>query len=527
MRVAVAATGAQGRQAGLDVAAAGGNAVDAAIAAMLTALATEPGIVSLGGGGYVCVWPAGGDPVVIDGNVEMPGRGVDPARLGGGVREVVTRYGGGVTMHAGWGSVGTPGAVAALGAAHAAYAQRPWADLVRPAAVAVRDGYPMSHAAARYLDITAQDLFGQDAEAFALITRPDGSPIRGGEPCRNLLLADTLDELADEGPDLFRTGRVAQALAAAMAEADGLVSAQDLAGYRAVTRPAHRLDAGGWQIATNPPPAIGGVMLAVLLGELAQRAPWTWADVLQVQREVLGYRRRVHDHSADLEADGIDLLARFGRDGLAALRSAPRRGAPSTANVSAVDEAGNACAITLSSGYGAGMCIPGTGILLNNCLGELELNRRGLHALEPGTRLASNMAPTCGRSDDGRVLAIGSPGADRITTALMQVLGLTCLSGLGLTDAVEHPRLHVRIADHPGDDAPAAGADAGDGAADVVEYERDEQIAAAVEASGLRGNEYPEPHMYFGGVGAAQLGPDGRLEAAGDPRREAATGVSP
>ena len=513
MRVAVAATGAQGRQAGLDVAAAGGNAIDAAIAAMMIALATEPGIVSFAGGGFVCVWPADGDPVVIDGNVEMPGRGVDPARFGSGVREVVTRYGGGVTMHAGWGSVATPGAVAALGQAHSAYAARPWAELVRPAAEAARHGYPMSPAAARYLDLTAQDLFGGDAEAFGLITRADGSAIPGGERCRNLLLAATLDELALEGPELFRTGRVAQALAAGMVDGGGLVSADDLAGYRALTRPAHRLDAGQWQIATNPPPAIGGVMLAVLLGELAAREPWSWRDVLDVQREVLGYRARVHDHSADLETDGLDLLERFGRSGLEALRAAPRRGSPSTANVSAVDEAGNACTITLSSGYGAGMCIPGTGILLNNSLGELELNRRGLHALAPGTRLASNMAPTCGRAADGRVLAIGSPGADRITTALMQVLGLTCLRGLGLAAAVDHPRLHVRI-----------GADGE--TADVVEYERDDQISAAVDASGLRGHEYPEPHMYFGGVGAAQLGPDGRLQAAGDPRREAATGVS-
>ncbi len=154
-------------------------------------------------------------------------------------------------------------------------------------------------------------------------------------------------------------------------------------------------------------------MLAAMLGELATREHRTWADVLDIQRRVLGYRLSVHDRSRDLAADGHALLAAVERHGLVGLPTSA-----STAHVSAVDEHGNACAITMSSGYGAGMVVPGTGILLNNALGEPELNRLGLHAVAPGTRLASNMAPTTARSATGGALAIGSPGADRITTAL-------------------------------------------------------------------------------------------------------------
>ena len=165
----------------------------------------------------------------------------------------------------------------------------------------------------------------------------------------------------------------------------------------------------------------------------------------------------------------------------------------------------------MSSGYGAGLVIPGTGILLNNTLGEVELNQRGLHTALPGTRLASNMAPTTGRTADGRSLAIGSPGADRITTALMLVLGQGCLRGADLREAIDDPRLHLRL-----------GADGRFG----VEHERDAGIAAAVAASGLTGHEYPEPHMYFGGVGAAHRSAAGDLQAAGDHRRDAAVGVS-
>jgi gamma-glutamyltranspeptidase/glutathione hydrolase len=155
--------------------------------------------------------------------------------------------------------------------------------------------------------------------------------------------------------------------------------------------------------------------------------------------------------------------------------------------------------------------VPGTGILLPNCLGEPELNRLGLHALAPGTRLASNMAPSVARSRDGAALAIGSPGADRITTALMQVLGRHCLDGLPMPEAIDAPRVHVRILD---DGSPR------------VDHEDDEAISAAVRSLGLQSYSHGATSMFFGGVGAASRLADGSLDAAGDPRREAATRVS-
>ncbi len=505
MRIALSATGHQALAAGLEVAGEGGNAVDAALAASFVALATEPGMVSLAGGCYVAVWPADEEPVVVDGNVEMPGRGADPERRGHGVREVVTTYGGGLTMHAGAGSVATPGIVPAFGLVHERFARLAWGRLIVPATRAVSDGYPMSPAAARYLSIVADSLFAPDPEAFSLVTGPDGGLLGGGERTTNPALADVLRQLATDGPRLFRRGAVGQALVDHMTAEGGLVTAEDLAAYRPVERPAYRLDVGEWDVAVNPPPAVGGPMLAVMLGELARRGQWTWSDAIEIQRAVHAYRLDVHDTSWDLEADGVALLDRVRDGGLAGLN-----GSGSTAHISAVDEDGTACAITMSSGYGAGSCIPGTGILLNNCLGETELNAHGLHATEPGTRLASNMAPTTARSADGSTLAIGSPGADRITTALMLVLGQGMLHGADLQHAISRPRVHVRRGE--------------DGF--VAEYEAEPDLADAVTRSGLPGHEYAEPHMYFGGVGAALLTGDGLVEAAGDQRREAAVGAS-
>ncbi len=504
-QVAVAATGPASLAAGQAVVAEGGNAVDAAIAAAITSMSTEPGIVSLAGGAFVTVWPASGDPVVLDGNVAMPGRGLPREAFGGGVREVVTDYGGGVTMYAGHGSVAVPGALTALETAIARHGSRPWASVVEPAAAVCRDGYPIGGAAARYLGFVGDVLFGDDDGARSVTRRPDGSPFTAGDVARNPDLAAVLDEVGRAGASLLTTGEVGRALAREMAANGGLVTDADLAAYEVVVREPLRRVVGDWDVAVNPPPSVGGPMLAVMLGELARGGEPSWDDILRIQRAVLAYRVRVHDHSRDLEADGHALLASVDRHGLAGLPTSA-----STAHISAVDSDGLACAVTMSSGYGAGVTVAGTGLLLNNALGEPELNRLGLHQLEPGTRLASNMAPTVGRAADGRVLAVGSPGADRITTALMQVLDQLCLQGADLDTAVRAPRMHVRF---------------GRSGAVLVEHEADPAIEAAVARAGLPGLDHGDLSMYFGGVGAAHLDSDGGLSAAGDPRREAAVGV--
>src|SRR6478736_86177 len=176
-RVALAATGPAALRAGLEVAQDGGTAVDAALAAALAAMSTEPGIVSLMGGAYVNVWPAGQDPVVVDGNVEMPGRGLDASAFGRGVRQVPTTYGGGVTIGAGHRAVANSGAVQALSDARDRFGLVPWRRLVEPSALASREGYRIGAAAALYLAIVRDTLFGQDGEAHALVTGADGGPL--------------------------------------------------------------------------------------------------------------------------------------------------------------------------------------------------------------------------------------------------------------------------------------------------------------------------------------------------------------
>ncbi len=500
----MAAPNAPAADAGRRVADDGGGAVDAAIAAALVSMVTEPGIVSLAGGAYVTVWPAGSDvAVTVDGYVAMPGLD-GPASRTVDAQVVRTAYGGGVTMTVGLGSVAVPGALSALDLAQSRFGLLPWREVVEPAAESARDGFALGTAAGYYLPYVRESAFGWDAETVRALRAPDGRWLETGDRMVLAGLEDTVRLLAKEGARSLHDGALAEAVIADMADRGGLVTRADLAAYRPVVRDALPVRAGRWELRTNPPPSIGGPVLAAmltLLGE-APRGQWTEDDVARlvaVQRQVLDVRRHRLDITDDRTAAALQLLDEVGW--------VPT--APSTAHVSAVDADGTACAITTSYGYGSGATVPGTGLWLNNCLGEHELNRAT--GLAPGDRLASNMAPTVGRHDDGAVLAIGSPGADRITTALLQVLSSFAHAGADLQQAVDRPRLHVHHLDEGDADSP-------------VRVEAEEDLP--LPPMDLPVHRHHPLSMYFGGVGAALRQPDGRLEAAADPRRAGAVAVS-
>lgn len=511
-RAAIAAPNSSATHAGMQALGSGGNAVDAAIAAMVTATATEPGIVSPLGGAFINIWPVEGDPVVIDGNVEMPGRGAAPDRFGEGLIECVTTYGGGLTTYAGPGSVAVPGMFAGMGLAHERYGAAPWSELLGSAATIAADGFQLSHTAASYFELVAHTIFAWDPDTRRLYT-DDARAWAPGHEIRDDNLVATLRQIGEEGAASVYTGDIAARIVADMGERGGLITAGDLSAYRPVARTPLRTRLNGWELACNPPPAIGGPVLTAMLRLIGDvSGPVSPAHAAQVMKDVLDLRLHRVDIADDLEVAGHELLETIASMGAVGLPTSQ-----DTAHVSVVDSDGNACAITASAGYGSGMYIGGTGLLGNNALGEPELNRRGMHALPPGTRMASNMSPTTARHDDGTLLAVGSPGADRITTALLQVLLHFCVHGETLQYAVDAPRLHVRHLE--------------DGSV-RIDHEESATLREAltdVRATGS-GAVVPlhahDPHsMYFGGVGAALLAPDGELTAASDPRRDAATVV--
>ena len=500
-RVGIASGSQLSAEAGAAIADAGGNAVDSAIAAVLVSMCTDPGVIAPGAGGFLTIWPADGNPVVIDAYAEMPGRGLAPGRFGEGGRRIWMEYGGGINTVVGHGSVAVPGALAGFGLAVEKYGSVPWRDIVQPAIDATSRGFPVSGAAAEYLAYSHEVIFGWDPESRAIVHHADGTPMGVGDIIRMPELAATLAALADEGPDLLYKGELGKAITAAVLEGGGILTEADLLAYRPVVRTPILVDLDACAVATNPPPAVGGACLAamLLLAEDHDFDAWTASEVrtlARVQRAVLGYRkRRLDPEGRDRAAEADALLEMAGLGELDKIMSAP-----STAHTSAVDSDGSACSITVSAGYGSGMMPKGSGFWLNNSLGEMELHPAGFHGVEVGTRLVSNMAPTIARGADGSVLAVGSPGADRITTAISSVLLNFIHLGMSLSEAVEYPRIHTEVFEG----APTIAFEPGLPAAAFDDFEV---------------RRFPDLSMYFGGVQAALWDPvAGHFEAA-DPRR--------
>jgi gamma-glutamyltranspeptidase/glutathione hydrolase len=220
--------------------------------------------------------------------------------------------------------------------------------------------------------------------------------------------------------------------------------------------------------------------------------------LVDIQKAVLTYRSHHLDGATDLPQAVTRLLDLAHQDTLRDwLKS------PSTIHISAVDTDGLACSISASAGYGSGVMVEGTGLWLNNSMGEIDLHPQGVEDLSPGERLVSNMAPTIARRSDGAMLAIGSPGASRITTAIAQVLLNLVKRGMDLDTAIAHPRLHVEQID---------------GQLRLA-YEPGLEISQPLAMSCY---SFPQTSMYFGGVQAALWEPDTGLTAAADARRAGA-----
>jgi gamma-glutamyltranspeptidase/glutathione hydrolase len=503
--VAVASSTKLAADAGAIVADAGGNAVDAAVAATLVSLTTEPAICALGAGGFLTIWPPDSDPVTVDGYVEMPGRGLPPEKFGCGRRDVRIGYGGGVDLTVGHGSVGTPGGLAALSLASQRYGRLPWSEVVEPAYQHVKNGFALSLASYTYLEHAAEAVFGWNEQSHRALHHPDGRLRRPGETIWIEELAHTLRRIADYGAEEFYAGETARLIASDVQENGGILTVEDLASYAPIVRRPLVTGVEEWQVATNPPPALGGSTLTAMLLLMQNEPVDRWGP------HEVGWLARVQQGVFDYRLDNLDLSDDLERD-LGRLLDEARVGelkrwvcSPSTVHTSAVDAGGLACSVTMSAGYGSGVMPPGTGAWMNNCLGEIELNRRGFHAWPVGTRLPSNMAPTVARHKDGSLISIGSPGADRITTAILQVLVNHLHLGMTLGEAVGHPRLHVE--NHGGEKIAAF------------------EAGLPVDDVHIPTRRFDGLDMYFGGVGVAKLNEDRTFEVAADPRRGGGTTV--
>jgi gamma-glutamyltranspeptidase/glutathione hydrolase len=465
---------------------AGGGVVDAAIVAALTAMCTEPGICAPAGGGFLTISIPGSNPVVVDGYMSYPGLGFEGKASS---HSVTMTYGGGVTTLVGAGSIAVPGVFAGLAIASKEFGRIPWRELMEVVADTVEHGFPLGEAAWSYLTHAGEPIFSDDPVVKEALF-DDGRLRQAGELITVPGLAGSLRHIGEEGARTFYEGDLAREMVTDIEARGGRLTMADLASYRAEIREPLEVDMDGWSFWLNPPPAVGGATVAVALGELARSqdpGPGSWPRALIT---AFTARREELELAPDPNHAVARALARAG------LRS------PSTISVSTSDSEGGAVAGTFSAGYGSGV-IPGTtGLMMNNALGEVELMPVAVDDLEPGGRMMSNMAPTVGRNGED-VVAIGSPGADRITTAIFSTLA-SLVDGFGLADAIDHPRAHPEFTDDGLRIAVEPGLDLGGMDAPVRGFD------------GL--------DMYFGGVNGTAI-QRGRLTAHADVRRSGAVAI--
>jgi gamma-glutamyltranspeptidase/glutathione hydrolase len=378
------------------------------------------------------------------------------------------------------------------------------ADLTAAPARAAREGVEVVPMQA-FLFTVLEPIITSTPECAAIYA-PDGRLLAEGDTIRLPDLGDLLDRLGAEGPGFLYSGDVAHAVSDWVVEHGGMLSREDLASYEVIEREPARVMYRGREVLTNPPPSSGGILIADALGILERLDQPHDSFVIA---EVIESTNRARDEAfhEGLRTEGF--LERFlAKQALDSVATEVRSRLGNTTHISVMDAEGGCASVTCSNGSCSGVVVPGTGVHLNNMLGEEDLNPLGFHVHTPGTRVPSMMAPTVVLRDGRPEIAIGSAGSNRIRSAILQtVLGVVD-HRLPAQEAVSAPRIHVeqgQVDAEPGVDGAAL---------DLLEQ------------AGWTVRRWSELNLFFGGVQAvARNDQTGELTGGGDPRRGGAVSV--
>ncbi len=484
-------------EAGAQVLREGGNAVNAAVGAMLMSFVAEPLLTGLGAGGYLMVAGPEWEPALLDFFVEAPARARDGSAAE--LQAIDVSFGDAVqTFHIGPASCGIYGTPAGVCEAVARWGTVPLEALAAPAARLARAGVALNAGQAYVAEILTELLLST-AECAALWA-PAGHVLREGEVLRNPALGESLERLGRDGAEPFYQGDQAAAVSEWVGERGGSITRAALASYRAQQRRPVQMGYRDREVLTNPPPSAGGTLLAYALGLLdRQPAPPTLQQVVAAMEAAQA--ERTPDFVEGLAEEGF--LERFLAERLDA-REHPGPTGPasaghlgSTTHISVLDGAGRACSVTCTNGEGSGVVVPGTGIHVNNIMGEQDLNPLGFHLHPAGRRMPSMMAPSIVRRAGEVELVLGSAGSNRIRSALLQTIVGVVDRGLRAPEAVQAPRVHFE---------------------EGVVYAEPGIDVRPLAQEGRRVVSFHALNLYFGGVQAVQR-KDGALIGTGDPRR--------
>ena len=458
---------------GAGVLADGGNAVDAAIATAFAMAVTHPAAGNLGGGGFMVVRTPDGAVTSFDYREKAPGKATPTMYMGadGRINRSLT--------NAGYLAPGVPGTVRGLALAHRTLGTLPWKRLVDPAAALARDGFLLHPGLARSLNAQLAGEMGKFPSSVAAYGKPGGGAWAGGDRIVLGDLGKTLQAIADDGPDAFYTGWIAEALARDMAANGGLITTGDLAKYEAKERVPVRGTFNGFEIISMPPPSSGGIALIEMLNilevlgieklapasvearhlqiEAMRRAFLDRArllgdpDFTGVPVDRLISKAHAREVAASIDRHKASSSVALGKD---IVTTGSGQEAMETTHLSVLDRNGMAVSqtYTLEGSYGSRVVAKGLGFLLNNEMGDFnkkpgETNTTGdigtpANLIAPGKRMLSSMTPAIVTRNGRVVLITGTPGGRTIINTVMGVVLNVTAFGMAGREAVDAPRMH-------------------------------------------------------------------------------------
>jgi gamma-glutamyltranspeptidase/glutathione hydrolase len=483
-KYAVVAGEGHAADAGREILARGGNAVDAAVATAFALAVTLPEAGNLGGGGFIVAYLSDRREVVTVDFREMAPLASSATMYLGADGKPRPRY------RCGAWSAGVPGTVRGLGLAHARFGKTPWAELVRPAAQLAREGFPISAELARSLNrqLAPRNLepgrpaprddfgrLGDFPETVAALGKPDRTPWKPGDRLIQPDLAACLDRIAERGADEFYTGQTAALIARYMNEKKGFVTLDDLKAYQAKLRPPVHTTFRGSEIYSIGPPSSGGIVLCQMLNILerfdlrkdGRESAATLHRVTEAMRRAYFTRADKLGDPDFVKISAEQLTSKPYADQLASSiggRATPSRElAPfpilsvegdHTTHLSVIDQAGSAVALTytLEDSYGAKCVVSGAGFLLNNEMGDFNVipgrtdasGRIGTppNLIAPRKRMLSSQTPTLVLKGGEVQIVTGSPGGRTIPNTTLWVVLNYLEFGLEPRAAVDAPRTH-------------------------------------------------------------------------------------
>ena len=482
---------------------AGGNAFDAVVAAGFASAVVEPALTSLGGGGLLVGHNRKQRKnIFYDFFVDTPGRGSNNHDSRKDFFPVEVKFSGSSqNFNVGLGSVAVPGVLKGLLHTHKKLGSMPLVDVIQPAKE-LASSHQLNEQQGHFLSLLKPIMTLN--ERTKKIYQPDGCYVHTGDRLKNTELADFFSRLVTEGGDCFYLGEIAEKIDREMREQGGLLTKEDLAAFTVRERSPLTVPYKGRSLVTASEPSMGGTLigLSLLLKDQMDSGsvPWGSGQYLVSTVAVMQEVERLRG----LGVTDPQSLVRFieNSEQLEKTESEMRLFSRGTTHVSIADKHGNCASMTCSNGEGSGYIAPGTGIMLNNMMGEDDLHPDGFHSSPPGQRVFSMMSPSLLLKGDSVELVVGSGGSKRIRTAISGVISQVVEYGRSLEEAVDSPRLYL------------------DEGLLQVEPGYEEQAIKLVRSL-VPVNVWPQPDVYFGGVHAVIPG----VEGAGDPRRGGAVRV--